>query len=206
MSSRSHFTPDRKAHANKLDSAFTRLYQQHWGNSVATYDFQDGTDYPLKDSDKSLAQIHDLMGADRLILKETGMGSVPIFIEEKTRTFKREKLDKGWYNKPFDEDLALTIEYHDKRNQPKHRKQLKSVDTPAFVPGVLAYIVHEKETDEAIRGYLIDYHDLLTRKDELQYDEQRNDRDGNTTHYIPQIELVENDMVLYAWTNEEWQQ
>ena len=204
--SKTHFSGDRKRQANQMADVFPRIYRDYWGENTTCRDFQAGVHYNPDDAEKSLAEIHDIMGADRLILNETELGSMPIFAEEKSRTFKREKLDKSYYNRPFDEDLALTTEYHNRKNQSKHTKHMAHKDGYSFIPTVLSFLVYEADTLEPIRAYLIDYHKLLNEKDTLDYTENTNASDGNTTHYISQMELIERDLVIHSWTNDGWTQ
>jgi len=201
--SNAHYDTTRKEQANALDSAFVELYEQHYGSQASEIrSLQNGLEYASDDNEKTLADLHDMSGADRILLLETGMGAKPVFVEEKTRTFKPDNMQKfGHYNGPTDEDLALTVEYHNKKNQPKHRKQLDHVDEIGFVPSLLAFVVYNKTTKKPFVSMLIDYQALLSMKDEIDYQRNSNDRDGNTTDYIPQDELVQRGLVEGRYFN-----
>lgn len=195
--SKSHFDPTRKENSNELDGAFESLYKRYWGDDLRHIrGMQEGTTYPTADTEKSLDEIHDIMGADRMLLIETGMGSKPIFVEEKTRTFKPHKMKYEWYNSPKDEDLALTVEYHNKKNQPKHRKHMEHKNQLGFIPSVLAFVVHVEGTNKPLVSMLMDYHELLERKSGMDKKRNPNGADGNTSDYISQSELHDNGIVL----------
>lgn len=204
--SNTHFSGERKQHANTVDAGFKHIYEDYWGDEIRYHNHQEGTHYPDSIADMTDAQVHDIIGADRLILRDSPAGVVPVFVEEKSRTFKREKLDREFYDRPFDEDLALTIEYHNKSNQPKHRKHLEHREGHIFTPSILSYLIYDPETKQPIRGYLIDYEKLLATKSDMEYETYRNDIDGNTSHYITQLELVERGLVIHSWQNDGWEQ
>jgi len=201
--SKTHFSGDRKRQANNLADAFERLYKHCWGEDTQCHNYQDGVHYPRSMDDMTDAQLHDIIGADRLVLRETHMGILPTWVEEKSRLY-RPWIDAPYQDSPFAVDLALTTEYHNKTNQPKHRKHVEYHDKQMFIPSVLAYLVADAD-DTPIRGYLIDYHKLLANKSEIAYQPRRNDSDGNTSHYISQMQLIEHGLVIDSWVNEDYE-
>jgi len=201
-----HFKNGRKRESNAISKHFPELYQSCWDESITCINFQDGIEYPSDDAKKTVAQIHDLMGADRLVLRETQQGSLPVFIEEKTRTFKREKLDTGFYDSPKDEDLALTISYHNKSNQPKYQKHVQHYGEGIFIPSYLAYLVYDPDGNIPIYSYLIDYKQLIECHDDIAKSLQHNEVDGNSTYYISQGELEQRGLVTHRWENTRWSQ
>lgn len=187
-----HYDESRKQEAQQMRPAHNRMYKQLWGEDITIHSFESDRKYPAHDEDKTINEIHDIVGADTLMLVDSKTGTKPIFIEEKSRTYKKEKLSKPYYNGPKDEDLALTLKYNQKDNQPKYQKHIDTVDKIGFIPSVLSYIVYDSDRMEALRGFLIDYKKLLRVRDNLDTTVQEYKRYGkvqNVTEYIPQPEL-----------------
>ena len=192
----SHYKESRKQQADTHREQINDLYRDYWGKSLDRIIDLDGQNAYETDDNKTVADWHDIAGADTGLVIETEHGGMITFVEEKTRYYDAD----GYADSPDDVDLALTTEYPNKSFAPKHKKHLELRTDGMFIPSWLFFGVHDSAG--MCRCYLIDYNRLLAWYDAIEAEstEHHNQRDGNVTRYVEVETLDQYDLIEERWT------